>query len=261
MKAGACSAAPGRAQARTAAAGLVNLSTNRTQSSDGLVELDRSACRVRRLARTVDHAAREIHFSCSASGGFRWRPLFVTLTYRPGVDWSRDHISDFVHRMRVWFSRRSVKLRMVWVAELQQRAAVHYHAVIWVPARLRLPTPDVRGWWPHGSSNVQVARSPIGYLCKYASKGVGEGQKFPRNCRTHGHSGLSQQSRKVVRYWCSPMWVRDAMRDLGAYGADLRRCVGGWVDRVSGLFVASPWRVYLPGNGRVLFYKVGVQTA
>lgn len=252
--------APGQgALAPAPGAGLVNLSTSSTVSGDAwLLELDRSASRVRRLARSVDHVAREIHFACSARGGFRFRSLFVTLTYRPGVEWDRRHVSEFVHRMRVWFGRRAAKLRMVWVAELQKRGVVHYHAVVWVPARLRLPAPDVRGWWPHGMSNVQTARSPIGYLVKYASKGVGDGLKFPRNCRTHGHSGLSPDARKVVRYWCAPGWVRDAMREAGAFGADLRRCVGGWVDRVSGLFVASPWRVWLPGNGRVFFYKVGV---
>jgi len=245
-----------RAPASEAGTGLVNLSTKAAR--DPLIEVDRAASRVRRLARRVDHCARELHFSASSDRRIRYRPVFVTLTYRAGEEWAADHIRSFSRLARDWFRHRGCRLRMVWVAELQQRGAVHYHAVLWVPSRLRLPCPDASGWWSHGMSNLQTARSPIGYLCKYASKGVGEGLRFPRNCRTHGACGLEPAARKVVRWWCAPGWVRDSLHDLGAFGADVRKVAGGWADRVSGLFVASPWRLYLPGNGRVFFYKVEV---
>ena len=35
-----------------------------------------------------------------------------------------------------------------------------------------MPKADKQGWWRHGMTNTVPARSPVGYLCKYTSKGI-----------------------------------------------------------------------------------------
>jgi hypothetical protein len=42
---------------------------------------------------------------------------FLTLTYRPGVDWQPRHITECLKRMRHWVERRGVRFRYLWVAE------------------------------------------------------------------------------------------------------------------------------------------------
>lgn len=242
-KAAGASAASGRG------AGLVYNSTSDTRGQGLRVDwmkIDRKAIRVRRLRRRVDHSARVLDFALQP---LRPRRLFVTLTYREVSDWSPLHVASFVKCVREWLRRQGESLSCVWVAELQKRGAMHYHLVLWLPRRLRMPSPDKRGWWPHGMSNVQTARSPIGYLLKYASKGS-EGE-FPRGARIHGACGVKGEAAREVRFCCAPCWVRDALS--GA--ADIRKVVGGWADRLTGLFVASPWQIHAPGNGVVWAWK------
>jgi len=229
-------------------AGLVYNSTSQTQGGRRVdwMKIDRKAIRVRRLRRRVDHSARVLDFALQP---LRPRKLFVTLTYREVSDWSPKHVASFLDCVRKWLYRQGESLSSVWVAELQQRGAMHYHLVIWLPRRLRMPRPDKRGWWPHGSTKVETARSPIGYLLKYASKGS-EGE-FPRGARIHGACGVKGEAAREVRFCCAPCWVRDAL--TGA--ADIRKVVGGWCDRLSGVFVASPWRIHAPGSGAIWAWK------
>lgn len=167
-----------------------------------------------------------------ARGGAKWRAVFVTLTYRPGVEWAPDHIAKFSDCVRKWGTRQGVKPGYLWVAEMQQRGAVHYHAVIWIPARLQLPRPDRRGWWKHGASQVQsVKRNAVGYLMKYVSKGAGDSPDLPRGCRMCGSGGLDAMARDEFHYWRLPRYVRERV-EVG------ERCTrapgGGWVSRSSG---------------------------
>lgn len=229
-----------------ASAGLVSKST--TQTRVDWMKLDRKKMRLRRMVRRVDHSARVLDFG---SSGFRPRKLFVTLTYKRCEDWKPSHVRHFLTVVRQWLKRRGCKLRCVWVAELQKRGAMHYHLVIWMPRHLRMPAPDRVGWWPHGSTKVERARSPINYLLKYASKADSKDGEFPRGARIHGACGLEPQHRREVRYFCAPCWVRDALTGF----ADIRKVVGGWCDRLTGVFVASPWRVHLPGNGDVWAFR------
>jgi hypothetical protein len=70
-----------------------------------------------------------------------------------------------------------------------------------------------------------------------------------------GHGGLPQESRRHVRYWQSPIWVREA---LGGR-ADIRKVVGGYMDRITGEFLASPWRVCVGPDGQVWTYRIDQQ--
>lgn len=172
----------------------------------GVLEIDRHAARLSRLRRGTLTRARLLAAEVQR-GGFRGRWVMVTPTYRPGVDWSKRHMSALAQLMRVWFRRQGERFRYVWVAELQQRGAVHFHLLVWVPLRITLPKADKRGWWPHGMTRTEVARNAVGYLAKYASKG--DVAKFPKGLRTHGGGGLELGDARELRWWMLPGYQRE----------------------------------------------------
>lgn len=213
------------------------------------VELERLAmpsisARQSRLLRLKHHVrtASRLIKETMAREGRKWRAVFVTLTYRPGVEWSPRHITGYIKNVRMWAGRRGASMGYVWVAEMQKRGAVHYHAVIWLPASLRLPRPDKSGWWKHGSSNVQaVKRNAIGYLMKYVSKGVGNDPDMPSGARVCGSGGLDSMARDEFHYWRLPRYVRQNIE----IGDRCRRADGGgWVSRRTGEVWRSDWGLF-----------------
>lgn len=203
------------------------------------------SARQNRLVRMKHHvrtASRLIKETMSRNGR-KWRALFVTLTYRPGVSWQSNHMTLFFTNVRNWANRQGAALGYVWVAEMQRRGAVHYHAVVWLPASLRLPRPDKRGWWRHGSTNVQaVKRNATGYLMKYVSKGVrGDDPDLPAGARMCGSGGLDAMARDEFHYWRLPRYVRQNV----TIGERCRRVKGGgWASTVSGEVWRSDWGLY-----------------
>ncbi len=192
------------------------------------VVIDPRKSRCQRLRRTVTEAAKlhERHASWQSRrlGRSAYRKTFITLTYRPGEAWQARHISRYVRLMRQWFQRRDEVCRFAWVGELQGRGALHYHLLVWVPRRLRLPRPDQSGWWPHGMSNIETARNPVGYMVKYATKTRPEDVKrLPKGVRLHGNGGHDPGSRVTLRERLWPVWVQREW--------DQRR-VGSWVDEM-----------------------------
>lgn len=201
--------------------------------------------RIAGMRRGVGFAARGIIATDALPG---WRPsypVFVTLTYANVHDWDAEHIGGFLQAVRRyarsagWPPGRHV--RYVWVAEVQRRGAIHYHVMLWLPAGESLPKPDQAGWWPHGASNIQAARSPVGYLMKYLSKG-GAAPALPRGARCHGCGGLEHAIRRARRWLALPGFVR-ARADINS---DWRRASGGgWVDP-DGVVIPSEYaRVYV----------------
>ena len=185
------------------------------------------------------------------SGWFGCRAWFVTLTYRPGVEWSADHIRNALQRCRMWLKRQTgQKLRYTWVAELQQRGAVHYHLIVYLPKRLSMPKWDKQGWWPHGMTNTQVARSGVGYLMKYVSK-LSPFHQFPKGMRLYGIGGLNEQARAIRTWHNLPQWVK---QEHGV--GDITRRACGFVVRATGEILESPW-IVLRGGGRLLLQLVG----
>lgn len=202
--------------------------------------LSRMSGSTRMSVRLADQAIRE--------GGFRGRWLMVTATYRPGVNWSPGHMAAFMACLRKWFHRRGRRFVCVWVAEMQQRGAVHYHVLVWLPKGLTLPKSDQRGWWPHGSTKTEVVRHAVAYIAKYASKGEG-GPRFPKGCRIHGSAGLDRLAKRYRRWALAPGYVRKAFPMNDGMPPDLTRPKGGgWLDRETGEFVVSPWCVLFSGG-------------
>lgn len=185
------------------------------------------------------------------SGWFGQRAWFVTLTYRPGQEWGPEHIANALNNCRKWLKRQcGQKLRYTWVAELQQRGAVHYHVIVYLPKRLSMPKWDKQGWWPHGFTNTQVAKTGVGYLMKYVSK-FSPYHQFPRGMRIYGIGGMNDQARSIRSWFNLPEWVK------AEYGVgDVTRRACGYVVRSTGEILASPW-VVMRGGGRLFLRCVG----
>jgi hypothetical protein len=232
---------------RGAAAGAVGpglVSSHTSGTPEGEVEIDPLLTRMRRLRRSVLTAARMHDYELI---GTRPTVAMLTLTYRDVDGWHPRHISDLLQRVRAWMKRRGHALRYVWVAELQQRGALHYHALIWLPRGLTLPKPDKQGWWPHGSTRIERARRAAGYLAKDASKldsKVGMGS--PPGARLHGRGGLAEFGRAVASWFNLPQWAREVC-DLA--GRAMRIKGVGLVDRESGVCLPSPWRLSWDPSG------------
>jgi hypothetical protein len=124
------------------------------------------------------------------------------LTYRGVYDWQPRHLSDCLKVARRWCQKQRARFRYVWVAELQQRGAIHYHLAIW------LPKFDKNGWWPHGMTQRVTAKNPVGYLMKYLSK-IGPLQAFPKGARIHGYGGLTQDARGICSWLNLPSWCEN----------------------------------------------------
>lgn len=221
-------------------------------SASQSVVLDTTLSRVYRLKKGVMTTARLVNDRLRASA-VKWVPVMVTLTYRDLVAWRPDHISAFMDTVQKWAGRKKlghqsgVKLPYVWVSELQKRGAVHYHVLLWIPARWRIPAPDKKGWWRHGSSNVTRVHNPVGYVAKYASKFESKGQaEFPKGLRLHGIGGLKKSERRIVAWWKLPKDLRQGSEGSCAY----RRAVGGgWLDVDSGEVTPSQWGLASVGEG------------
>lgn len=232
--------------------GLVSSVTKRTltdwsvpEHRDAMVAFRKQA-RLSRMRRGVKVAA-ELLQGAATVRGVRYRALFVTLTYRPGVSWQPQHIRDFLTLCRKRFARKGELLQYVWVMELTKAGVPHYHLVFWVRASLRLPAPDRAGLWPHGLSQVQRARSPVGYLIKYASKGNVE-TIYPKGARIFGCGGLDVEARAAKRWRLIPLYIRVQFN----MGDGVRRCRGGgWFSTVTGEWVPSCALIVENGTVRV----------
>lgn len=244
----AASAAPAaQPQVGGGGAGLVPSKT----SLDGLfVNLAPSAVAERRVKRLKRAVWASGHLHALADHGRRppqcW---FVTLTYRPGVEWSPKHISHAIGRYRDWCRRSRLPVRYTWVAELQQRGAVHYHLLVWLPHNVAMPQWDrvFRGsrveFWQHGMTNTERARAGVGYLMKYLSK-LGELSRFPKGLRLYGIGGLTEQGRNVRSWFNLPEWVK------ASYGVgEIARRSGRLVVRCTGEILEPAFNVVLTPAG------------
>jgi len=222
-----------------AAPGLVPYTT-----SDTPIILSHRAGRVLRLKHHVRTAGRLIKETMLRRRG-RWRSVFVTLTYADGSDWNARHISGYLKGVREWARRRGFSAPYVWCAELQQRGAIHYHIVFWLPISARLKRPDKSGAWPHGSSNVQTVKAnAVGYLMKYVAKGTEK--RLPRGARVCGSGGLDLAARLEFHYWRLPRYVRVVIE----VGERCRRNPGGgwYSNRFCRPLMKSEWGLWACGR-------------
>lgn len=242
-----------RSDAQPRALGLVTNETKDRRVGES-IRVNVEAQRIKRMKCSVGHAARLLHFDAHCEReAQRWNLKFLTLTYADADGWEPGHFGAFRKTMNHWMRSRGIRFRYVWVAELQKRGALHYHIVIWLPKGKFLPKVDSQGWWPHGSTNIVTAQSPIGYITKYASKTTQDSlHGFPKGARMCGHGGLPDEGRRHIRYWQAPIWVRDALSGR----ADIRKVPGGYCDKLTGEYLVSPWRVTVTPGGQVWAYRI-----
>lgn len=253
-------AGEGRGEAPTL--GLVHSSTSDTRAPvTGRMssEIDPLQARAQRLRKSVITGAR-LHDQEAKKGSFRGAWYFLTLTYRSGHSSRPRDVSELLKRIRGKFNRLKSRrrrwdrevFRYIWVGELTQALNPHYHIMLWIPTGMFFQKPDQQGWWPHGWSNIEKARNCVGYIAKYASKFTSAiADAFPRGFRTHGVGGLNDESKRELRWWKSS---KEAREILGVT-ADIRKCKGGWFDKLTGEFWPSPWRVTFI-FGRVIAWKI-----
>lgn len=200
------------------------------------------------MRKTVLNAGRLLRDSLIESGAV-FRMAMLTMTYAEVDGWRADHLSVFFHRVRAYFARRGLRPRYVFVAELQERGAVHYHVLFFLPKGLTLPKPDKRGWWPHGSTRIEWARRALGYLAKYVSKLESKTVAFPRGLRVCGAGGMDADGRNECRWWKLPAYVREvwslAERPCRAVG-------GGFVALVTGEWLAARYSFAGMRGGQVV---------
>lgn len=214
------------------------------------VVIDPRKARVARLRSSIREACKlheqEADYATRKLGRSAYRKTFITLTYRDGGDWQRRHVSEFLDNLRKWLKARDAVLMYAWVAELQKRGALHYHLIVWVPRRLRLPRPDASGWWPHGMSNIETARNPVGYMVKYATKTRPEDLKrLKKGVRLHGNGGHAPESRVKLRETLAPWWLRQewAAREQRAWEIDV---LGPWLREQE---ARDAYRTWQAGHG------------
>lgn len=213
---------------------------------------EQRSSRLRRMRKTVITAAR-IAVDEAKVGGFRGRWAMLTLTYREDVRWVAKQLAVLTDHLRKYAARNGFVARYVWALELTKRGRPHYHLLVWLPKGRTLPKPDKQGWWAHGLTRIEWARNAVGYLAKYASKGI-EGEAWdgmPKGARMCGNGGISRDGRVELRYWKLPTWVREVFNEI----TDVARTKGGYVERTTGEYLASPWRVTFIGGVVLLLRK------
>ncbi|MGX2085605.1 rolling circle replication-associated protein [Xanthomonas axonopodis] len=237
--------------------GLVHSSTSDTRRVS--MTLDPNHVRSVRLKKSIITGAR-LHDQEAKKGAFRGAWYMLTTTYRNRSDCSARDISETLKRIRGFFNRairlrfRSYRprFRYLWVGELTKAGVPHYHVLIWIPRGIFIPKADRRGWWPHGHTKMEKARNAVGYLAKYASKFCPDMiAAFPKGFRTHAIGGLDVESKRELRWWKAPKSARDVFGPL----ADIRKALGGYVDKLTGEFWPSPWKVFFD-KGQLIAWKL-----
>jgi hypothetical protein len=172
------------------------------------------------------------------------RLVMVTLTYGGSYSWEAGHIRAFMLRIRKDLGLGL--LAYAWVAELQERGAVHYHVLLLVKRGTKIEYPDSSGAWPYGLTRIETARSPF-YILTYTGKEYQKVGIFPKGLRMFAvwiaDGVVSAVTRWFFRLSAIPGWLRDEIKgDLGIVGAKFKRVVGGgW--ECDGVFYRSPWEV------------------
>lgn len=238
-----------RQEARSAS-GLVSFKTTQSCVSVNLAPSAAAERRVKRLKRSVWLSGRLHGLACK--GHRAPQCWFVTLTYRGVADWRPEHMGRACTAFRNWCKAVGVPCRYTWVAELQQRGAVHYHLLAWLPRHVVMPKWDLgkgkrAAFWPHGMTNTEKARAGVGYLMKYLSK-FGELTRFPKGLRLYGIGGLNQQAREIRSWYNLPEWAK---RSFGV--GELARRAGRLVVRATGEILEAVYHVCRMPSGLILW--------
>jgi hypothetical protein len=171
------------------------------------------------------------------------RLVMITLTYEKEEDYRTGHIREFMLRVRKEIG--SMLWAYAWVGELQKRGAVHYHVMLMVRRGAIIAMPDKAGWWEHGSTRIETARSPY-YLLTYTGKEYQKMGEFPKGMRLFAVWVRREKVRAVARWLfrisALPGWLSNILKAEKWVGSKVCRAEGGgWL--VQGVKFVSPWFV------------------
>ena len=220
--------APARGAMGAPAPGLVFNATSHT------LVMNTFLARLRKMSRAVLGTATAIQ-ECLQKEGIRYRAALITLTYAPGQKWEAKDISRLCNLYRMWAKRKEIKISGVWVLELTQAGVPHYHLLLFIPRGYTPPLPDKQGWWRKGMTNAKWAKSPVGYIAKYASKGTAG--DLPNGARLHGHIGLTNTMLALRSWFIAPAWLRK----MCERGNRLKKVGSWWRDCVTRIEYRTPW--------------------
>jgi hypothetical protein len=169
--------------------------------------------------------------------------IVVHLTYRPGCSWRPLHITEFLKVVKKHLRKRLKGY--CWVAEMQKRGAVHFHVVLAVDRGVKIPKPDLAGWWQYGSTRVERKRRPTGYLIRYWRK-IYQKMGYPKGIRIFAvvwfQWASDGDSRFLLALWSLPGWLLNCIDQFTAILERVlpRRWPGGyWAWK--GRWFRSPW--------------------
>lgn len=169
--------------------------------------------------------------------------IVVDLTYAPGHSWRPLHVTEFLAVAKKHLGERLKGY--AWVAEMQKRGAVHYHVVLAVDKGVKIPKPDLAGWWPYGMTRVRKRKKPTGYLMDYVQK-IRQKQGYPKGIRIFAvvwfQWAAGGDSRFLLALWSLPGWLLDRIDQFVAVLERIlpRRAGGGWWEWRGQRF-RSPW--------------------
>lgn len=237
---------PGREEDGVADRGLSNINKVRkviikNKKTGKQLSIDVKSARVSKMRRRVFAWAETIK---PVLDNKRYRKVMITLTYKGVDDWRPNHIRDYNKKLKEKLGDKL--LSYAWVAELQERGAVHYHMILVVKKGTRIPKPDESGMWSHGHSRIETAKT-VFYLCSYLKKKYQKEGEFPKGMRMYGiyiQRGVVSE----LEYWrfrlsVLPGWFADIIKGLVEFeGFKWSRADGGgWL--FANQFFRSPFEI------------------
>lgn len=212
-----------------------------------IIEIDRKKIRMGRMKRRVWAWANFLQKE--SEGASLW---MITLTYKGVHDWQPNHIRNFMQAFRKMFGKKLIGY--AWVAELQERGAVHYHVMVYLKGVKSLPHFDDLGLWSHGMTRVDRARTPF-YIITYSGKSAQKTGRFPKGLRMFAvwlsPAAVAEHILYQFSLTAKPQWVKDIILQFDSlYSSRIRpkRVQGGGWDIADMLF-RSPYLFSLGFRG------------
>ena len=171
------------------------------------------------------------------------RAVALTLTYSDSAKFSKNHISNFLDRLRRVLKVAGHILPYAWVLECAGK--LHYHLILWLPRSYILDPAKLAKWWPWGSTWVGACRS-VGAWAKYIAKFDGAA-KLPKCAHLYGYGGLNEAGKTAVSRAALPRWL---LALLPALARARRHPGGGWMSPATGEIYYSPY-VWTPWGARL----------
>lgn len=208
------------------------------------IELDKREMRLSKMRRRIFSWANIMkEYIEPKSKGYGYRKVMITLTYAEVDGWKPNHIRDFMKELK-----RRLDINLIsyaWVAELQERGAVHYHIILIVKKGTRIPKPDKSGMWKYGISRIETAKT-VYYICSYLKKAYQKSGIFPKGLRMYAVWVQKEAIEKIalwkMRLSSLPKWFEAIIiKMVDYYGEKWERVKGGgWL--YLGRYYKSPFR-------------------